>query len=116
MTPLLLGDILEGEKVNIKEIAEGIEKPWTPVVVAGVDDYHAHLGMIYGKYDFHKHNKDVFFLVVKGEIDIDVGDRTVHLKENEGIVIKANTIHRSKSKDKSVVMLFEAKDQTIIKV
>jgi mannose-6-phosphate isomerase-like protein (cupin superfamily) len=94
-------------KINILKEAEKVKKPYTPYHLANVDNYHVFLGLFEGDYKKHKHPYDEFFYVVLGEIEIEMDKETVTLKEGEGILVKKNTWHKSKAKDKAVVMLFE---------
>jgi mannose-6-phosphate isomerase-like protein (cupin superfamily) len=92
-------------RINVLKEAEKIKKPYTPYHLANVDNYHVFLGLFEGDYKKHKHPYDEFFYVVLGEIEMD--KESVALREGEGTLVKKNTWHRSKAKNKAVVMLFE---------
>ncbi|MFQ6083551.1 MAG: cupin domain-containing protein [Candidatus Aminicenantia bacterium] len=99
------------KKIVIDEIAQRISKNFTLTQIATVDNYGINLALIDGQYPFHRHNGDEFFLILKGEIFIDIKDNPpVILKEGEGFLIKEGTIHRSRSNKKSLALVFEARD------
>ncbi len=48
-----------------------------------------------GEFIWHKHdNTDDFFLVLKGELDIELRDRTVTLQPGELFIVPRNVEHR----------------------
>ncbi len=99
------------KKVVLEELTEKIPKKFTPVRVANVENCGVSLALIDGDYPFHRHNGDEFFVVFKGEVAIDVqGGESISLKEGEGLLVKEGTVHRSRSKQKSFVLVFEAVD------
>lgn len=101
-------------KVNLAALGTRLETPWVPMEFAQVDDYHALLVLYQGSYPPHYHNKDEFFLVLSGAVDIEIeGGGTVTLQEKEGLVVRAGLHHRSIARTPSaLVLLFEAKDIT----
>lgn len=58
----------------------------------------------------HKHPKDEFFLVLEGELQLGFGDRTVHLAEGEGLMVRKGTIHKPYAKDRALVLKVEPQD------
>ena len=94
-------------KINILKEAEKMRKSYTPYHLVNVDNFHVFLGLFEGDYKKHKHPYDEFFYVVSGEVTIEMDTESVSLKEGEGILVKKNAWHKSKAKNKAVVMLFE---------
>jgi mannose-6-phosphate isomerase-like protein (cupin superfamily) len=97
-------------KINILKEAEKIKKPYTPYHLVNVDNFHVFLGLFEGDYKKHRHPYDEFFYVVSGEVTIEMDKESVSLKEGEGVLVKKKAWHKSKAKNKSVVMLFEKLD------
>lgn len=83
---------------------------WQPKEVAFVDDHRVVISRFFGEYQFHKHDSDEFFLVLKGEIAIETKEREFHLKTGEGLLLPRDTFHRSKAKEEAIVLMFEKKD------
>jgi mannose-6-phosphate isomerase-like protein (cupin superfamily) len=96
------------KKVSISNAAREVKDLWTPLVLGSVEDYEIKLVVFEGKYFRHRHvNHDEFLYVVKGKIAVDLDDKTVHVKEGEGILIEKDTPHWSKATKKSVILVFE---------
>lgn len=94
-------------KVNIHEAMKKIKKPFEPLHLVDVGDYNVYLVELLGEYKRHKHPFDEFFYVIKGEIQIELDKKIEKLKEKEGFLVKRGEFHKSKSKKRSVVMIFE---------
>jgi mannose-6-phosphate isomerase-like protein (cupin superfamily) len=82
-------------------------KFWSPVDVAKINEYILRAAAVKGKFHWHKHNDDEFFLIYKGEITIDTEAGSIELKEGEGVVIPKGVKHRPRAKDRAVVLLLE---------
>ena len=55
----------------------------------------------------HHDNEDEFFLVIKGLLKMDYGDKIVEIKEGEFIIIPKGTNHRPISYSEAHLLLFE---------
>ena len=101
-------------KVNLAALGSKLETAWVPLEVNQVDDFHCLLVLYEGSYPPHYHNKDEFFLVLQGAVEIEIeGGGTVALHEQEATVIRANLHHRSVARTpRALVLLLEAKDIT----
>ena len=99
------------KKVVFGDLAEKIPKKFAPIRVAKIENCGVSLALIDGDYPFHRHNGDEFFIVFKGEVAIDIhGGESINLKEGEGLLVDEGTVHRSRSKEKSFILVFEAVD------
>lgn len=101
-------------KLNLTALGTQIETAWVPLEISQVDGYHCLLVRYEGSYPPHYHNKDEFFLVLDGVVDIEIeGGGTVTLHEREASVVRAGLHHRSITRTPSaLVLLFEAQDIT----
>lgn len=95
------------EKIDFASLAGKIKKPWTPIEIVRLDGYHLLLSMFEGTYHFHKHDAEEIFFVIKGTIEIESKDKSITLKEGEGLVLPKGQAHRSVAKEPSLVMMFE---------
>ncbi len=96
--------------VNLKEAALSIKEPFTRYILADVDDYRAYLSWFEGDYVFHKHPQDELYLVLEGEITIDLpGGDSITLKEGDLWVARAHQVHRTRSEKGALVLMFKAK-------
>lgn len=94
-------------KINVLKEAEKIKKPYTPFLLVNVDGSHVFLGLFEGDYKKHRHPYDEFFYVISGEIEVELDSETVALKAGEGFLVPKKKWHKSRTKKKAIVMLFE---------
>jgi len=94
-------------KINVLKEAEKIKKSYTPFHLVDVDNFHVFLGLFEGDYRKHRHPYDEFFYVVSGGIEIELDKETMTLKPGEAFLVPKNTWHKSNTKKKALVMLFE---------
>ncbi len=101
-------------KIDLAALGRALETAWVPLEVSQVDNYHCLLVLYQGSYPPHFHNRDEFFMVLEGAVDIEIeGGGTITLREKEATVVKAGLHHRSVARTPSaLVLLFEAKDIT----
>lgn len=103
------------KKVVLDDLTKKIQKKFTPLRVAKVENCSVSLALIDGVYPFHRHNGDEFFIVYKGEVKIDfLEEDSITLKEGEGLLVKEGTVHRSSSIEKSYALVFEAVDLSYV--
>lgn len=95
------------EKIDFLGLAKKLKGPWEPMEVVRMDGYHVLLALFDGEYKFHKHDGDEMFYVIKGEIEIEMKDKTIKIKEGEGYLLPKETAHRSKAEKPSIVMAIE---------
>ena len=101
-------------KVNLATLGKSLTTAWVPLEVSQVDGYHVLLVLYEGSYPPHYHNKDEYFVVLQGIVDIEIeGGGTVTLHEQEAMVVRAGLHHRSIARTpQALVLLFEAQDIT----
>jgi len=99
------------KKIVIKNLAKRLNKKFILKPIATLDNYGVNLVLIEGEYPFHSHNGNEFFLIMEGEVYIDIKDeKSIHLREGEALLIEEGIVHRSRSSQRSVALVFEAKD------
>lgn len=82
-------------KVNIPEKLETFSDHWAPRIVARYNDNEVCLVRVEGEFVWHSHeDTDDFFLVLDGELDIELRDRTVTLGPGELFVVPKGVDHR----------------------
>jgi mannose-6-phosphate isomerase-like protein (cupin superfamily) len=96
------------EKLKVKEIIKEIKEPWQPKDIVYVNDIALRVAKIKGVYNWHTHrNEDEFFLVLKGNISIDLDNATIDLKEGEGYLVQRGKRHRSRASKPAWILLIE---------
>ena len=91
------------KKLDIKEFFKK-----TPLIK--LNDHYFGLTWMEEGYRLHKHDRDEFFLVLEGHLEIQVGDEVHGLDPYQGILIKAGESHKSKASEKTLVGVFEPQD------
>jgi len=97
-------------KVNLKEKLGTLDAPWVPKVVAEPNDQYVKVAKFEGEYVWHHHaDEDELFLVVEGEIEIQLRDGVVRLGPGELVVVPRGVEHRPVAVRSAQVVLFEPK-------
>jgi mannose-6-phosphate isomerase-like protein (cupin superfamily) len=94
--------------VNLRAKLGTFAEPWVPKVVGELNGQYVKVVKCQGEYVWHRHeNEDEMFLVLKGELDIDLRDGTVSLKEGDFCVVPRGVDHRPRAERLAHVLLFE---------
>ncbi len=95
--------------INLEDKVKEIEKPWSPIEVAWVNDQVVRMALLDGEFHWHKHtDEDELFYVLKGSIVIQLQDQPdIVLCEGEMAVIPKGVEHCPKSTEPAYVLLFE---------
>jgi mannose-6-phosphate isomerase-like protein (cupin superfamily) len=95
-------------KVRLADEFRGVEKHWSPEVVAELNGQQVKVAKLKGEFRWHTHaHEDELFLVVKGSIRIELRDRAVTLLEGELFVVPRGVEHRPVAEEEAEVLLFE---------
>jgi mannose-6-phosphate isomerase-like protein (cupin superfamily) len=96
------------EVIDEKALADGCEYKWYNQTLCQVNGSVVRLGVFDGEYHWHKHaDDDEFFYVVEGELLIDLEDKTVALPPRKGFVVPKGIVHRTRAKERTVVLMVE---------
>jgi len=96
------------DKVNISDKLDLITDYWNPIIVGELNNQQIRLVKIKGEFVMHHHdNEDEFFLVVKGFLQMDYGDKIIDVKEGEFIIIPKGIKHRPIADIETHLLLFE---------
>ena len=98
------------QKVNLAEKLGQFTEHWSPRVVADYNGNDVMVVKFQGDFPFHSHpDTDDFFLVLEGEVALDVEDETFVLKAGELFVVPAGVTHRPRAEEEAKVLLIEPK-------
>lgn len=95
---------------DINELVDANDRPWYNHSLCRINDCVVRLGVIHGAYPWHEHEaEDEFFFVVSGEMhmDLEEGERTVHLGPGQGISVPAGARHRPRANERTVILMVE---------
>lgn len=95
--------------ITVEDEIKKIKEPWSPKVIARVNDQVIRLAMFKGSYPFHKHsNEDELFYVLRGTMTIQIeNDQTLVLNQGDLAVIPQGLNHNPTSESESYVLMFK---------
>jgi mannose-6-phosphate isomerase-like protein (cupin superfamily) len=96
------------EKVNLAEKLALVDEPFRPRIVGYMNDYKLTVAKTRGEFVWHRHPEtDDFFLVVSGELTIQLRDRDVVLGPGEMFVVPRGVEHCPRSDEGAEILLIE---------
>jgi len=96
------------KKVNIAEKFKLFSDHWKPRVVGQLNGQHVKLVKLKGEFVWHRHDDaDELFLVMSGELRIEMRDRDITLEEGEFFIVPRGVLHRSVAVEEAHALLFE---------
>jgi mannose-6-phosphate isomerase-like protein (cupin superfamily) len=94
--------------VNLAQKLATFADYFSPRTVTQFNDCDVMVVKVKGPFVWHKHDEtDDFFLVLKGELDIELRDRTVTLKSGELFVVPKGVEHRPVAREEVHLLLIE---------
>ena len=98
------------EIVEAGKLAESCPDPWWNQTLCRINDSVARLGVFEnGEFHWHKHDReDEFFFVLEGLLYLDLEGRTAELGPRQGFVVPKGVMHRTRVKQRTVVLMVEA--------
>jgi mannose-6-phosphate isomerase-like protein (cupin superfamily) len=84
-------------------------EPWFNQTLTTVNQSVVRLGVLEGEFHWHKHEgEDEFFLVLEGELVIEVEDReTVTLRPHQGYTVPKGVLHKTSAPGRTVIVMVE---------
>lgn len=94
--------------MNLAEKLELLSELWSPRVVAELNDYQFKVVRVKGEFVWHDHaDTDEAFLVLEGELLIDLPDGAVRLGPGELFVVPRGMRHRPHAAEECCLLLIE---------
>ena len=98
------------EVIDEKALADACTYKWYNQTLCQVNESVVRMAVIQGEYHWHKHdNDDEFFYVVEGGLLIDLEGRTVELAPRQGFVVPKGVMHRTRARERTVILMVENK-------
>jgi mannose-6-phosphate isomerase-like protein (cupin superfamily) len=95
-------------KVNIQEKFDAFSDYWNPRVVGKLNGQLVKMVKFMGAFVWHKHEQeDEMFLVIEGEFNMELREKTLTISKGDFIIIPKGTEHRPVASKEVLVMLFE---------
>ena len=96
--------------VNIQSALEKISEHWQPHRLASINDYDVKVVKLEGEFVWHTHPEtDELFLVLSGELTIQLRDRDVVLGPNDIFVVPRGVEHCPRADSEVSAILIEPK-------
>jgi mannose-6-phosphate isomerase-like protein (cupin superfamily) len=96
------------DKVNLRDALAGFDEPFSPRIVGYLNDYKLQVAKTRGEFIWHAHpDTDDFFLVVTGELTIQLRDREIVLGPGEMFVVPRGVEHCPRSDGGAEILLIE---------
>ena len=98
------------EKVNLAEKFNLIGDYWSPKIVGELNGQYVKLAKLKGEFTWHYHEEeDELFMVIHGELVIQLRDENITLKDGELLVIPAGVEHKPVALKETDLLIFEPK-------
>jgi mannose-6-phosphate isomerase-like protein (cupin superfamily) len=96
------------DSIDLSEKLARFPEYWSPRTVAQFNNCDVMVVKAKGEFVWHKHHDtDDFFLVLKGELDIELRDRTVTLRAGQMYIVPKGVEHRPVAKEEVHLLLIE---------
>ena len=94
--------------MNLFQAFERFEGAWQPRVVAELNDYQFKVARMKGAFVWHRHDEtDEAFLVLEGEMRIELRGDEVRLREGDLYIVPRGVEHRPVADAECKVLLIE---------
>ena len=95
-------------KINLQDKMNQVSEQWTPKIIGELNGQHVKLAKLKGEFVWHAHeNEDELFMVVKGQLFIELRDEKIQLNEGEIFIVPKGVEHKPIAKEEVHVLLFE---------
>ena len=96
------------DAVNLDAMLASFAEYWSPKKIAQINDYDVRIVKVQGEFTWHRHpDTDEFFLVLDGQLTIQMRDRDVVLGPRELFVVPRGIEHCPRADAETAVLLLE---------
>ena len=96
------------EPVNLDLMLTRFTEHWSPTTIAQVNDYDVRIVKVRGEFTWHRHvDSDEFFLVLTGQLTIQMRDGDVVLRPQDLFVVPRGVEHCPRADTETALVLFE---------
>ncbi len=101
------------ERIDVAGLVARCTERWWNQTLCRVNDCVVRLGVIQGDFHWHQHDReDEFFLVLEGQLLIDLEGRTVALAPQQGLAVPRGTLHRTRAPQRTAILMVEGASVT----
>lgn len=99
---------MDYQPINLKEKFSLFSEHWQPKNIAQMNDYHFKIAKVQGEFVWHDHPEtDEVFLILKGQLEIQLRDGRVKLNEGELFVVPKGVEHKPVAQEECHILLIE---------
>ncbi len=96
------------EIMDVQALADACTERWYNQTLSRVNDSVVRLGVVQGKFHWHKHDaEDEFFFVVDGRQFVDLAGRTLEPVPRQGLMVPKGGRHRTRAPERTVILMIE---------
>ena len=96
------------DAINIQEKFGLFLDHWSPKKIGELNGQQIVLAKVQGEFVFHKHdNEDELFMVMKGQLIIELRERSVVVNPGEFYIVPRGIEHKPTAKEETHLLLFE---------
>lgn len=94
--------------INFRQKFQLFTEQWQPKIIAEMNDYQFKVVKLQGDFIWHNHkDTDEAFIVVEGDLRIDLRDGAVHLSSGEMFVVPKGVEHKPYAEHQVKLLLIE---------
>ena len=94
--------------INLKEKLSLFKEQWIPKIIGELNGQQVKLAKLQGEFVWHDHkNEDELFYVIKGQLLIELKDKTITLNEGDLYIVPRGVAHKPIAHEEVHIMLFE---------
>jgi len=99
---------MDFQSINFQEKLQKFSEHWSPKIIAQMNDYHFKIVKVMGEFIWHDHPEtDEVFVVLKGQLEVQLRDGVVLLNEGEMFVVPKGVEHRPVAGEECHILLVE---------
>lgn len=94
--------------INLKQKLSLFNDQWTPKIIGELNGQQVKLAKLQGEFVWHSHEQeDELFYVIKGQLIIELMEKTITLNEGEMYIVPRGVQHKPIAHEECHVMLVE---------
>ena len=98
------------QAINLSQKLELFTDQWSPRIIAQFNDHDVMVVKAEGEFNWHSHpDTDDFFLVLKGNLKIEMRDGDITIGPGEMFIVPKNVEHRPVAEQEVHLLLIESK-------
>ena len=102
------------EKINLHDLTKDYDGDWHNFIVTELNDHVIRASILNRDFHWHSHeNSDETFLVLEGELKLDLEDRTEILRPGEMFTVPRGVKHRTRAVGRVLNLTFEQRETDV---